>query len=205
MSKLASEILDFSKQQVLINLLDSGVDINFINIIIEKLNDAVGTGLNLNDLIDELETLIVSTPQSKGLLQRYISQVASDSITQFNAVHTQILVQGTNIEFYYYDGTKIAKTRPFCATHQQKYYHYKEVQLLGDGKEINGSSLSSEQLKGRIAGTNQSTIFINRGGWNCRHQFAPVSIFSVPKVVIQRALDKGYTSLTSKQKQVLGL
>lgn len=205
MSLLDKRILELSKNKAIISLLESGVDVNFIDIIIDRLSQAVGTSTNINDLIDELQGLMVSTSTNKSLLQRYISQVTSDSITQFNAVHTQTLTQGTTIQFYYYDGTKIENTRPFCAKHQQKYYHKKEVELLGKGKEINGSTLTSDQLKGRITGTNESNIFIYRGGYNCRHQFAPVSIFSVPKDVIQRALSKGFLTLTPQQKAKLGL
>lgn len=198
MPNLADEILEFAKQQSLLNLLESGVDVNFIQPILERLNSAVANGENLDLLLDELEVLMVSTEATTSLLQRYISQVASDSITQFNATYTQILVQGTNIEFYYYDGTAIAKTRAFCKNHQQKYFHFKEVQLLGDGKEIDGSKLSPDELRGRISGTNQSSIFINRGGWHCRHQFAPVSINSVPNEVLQRAIAKNYYAIKKK-------
>lgn len=205
MPSLAEQILEFSKQQTIINLIESGVDVNFIDFIIERLNSAVANGENLDDLIDELKDLMISTDTKKGLLQRYVSQVASDSITQFNANYTQALVQGTTIEFYFYDGTTIKGTRPFCSKHQQKYYHKEEVELLGMGKEINGVNLPPDQLKGRISGTNKNNIFINRGGWNCRHQFMPVSVYSVPKEVIIRNIKNGYYQPTEKQLERLGL
>ena len=85
----------------------------------------------------------------------------------------------------------------------KKYYHKKEVELLGDGKEINGVNLPPQELKGRIKGTNKSNIFINRGGWNCRHFFSPISVRYVPKEVLKRNLDNGNWTPTDRELRFL--
>jgi len=50
---------------------------------------------------------------------------------------------------------------------------------------------ASESWAGKIPGTNASNILINRGGFNCNHQYIPVSADAVPKRVLARAQAKG--------------
>ena len=197
---LYRDILDFSKQNAALNLLESGVDANFFNIIMDTLSKAVGNGDNIHDLIDELEIYITGGTEGVGALQRYVTQVTNDSITQFNATYSQAITQDLGIEWYRYTGTMIAKTRPFCIHHMNKYYHKKEVELLGSGKELNGRPLSSAEKQGRISGTNSSNIFINRGGYNCRHYFSPLSTRFVPKNVLIRNINNGNWKPTSVAK-----
>ena len=172
---LYEEILEFSKQQAALNLLESGVDVNFFDKIMTTLNSAVFEGSNFDDLIDELDVFINGAEGSVGGLQRYVSQVTNDSLTTFNATYNQTISQDLGFEFYKYTGTKIAKTRQFCIHYMQDYLHHNEVEDLGMGVDpITHKSLASlNLLAGRKAGTNKSNIFVNRGGWNCRHFFSP--------------------------------
>ncbi len=196
---LYDEILEFSKQNAALNLLESGVDANFFNIIMDTLSKAVGNGDNVHDLIDELEIYITGGDEGVGALQRYVTQVTNDSITQFNATYNQAITQDLGIQWYKYTGTRIAKTRPFCIHHMNKYYHKKEVELLGSGRELNGIPLSKNEKKGRIPGTNSSNIFINRGGYNCRHYFSALSTRFVPKKVLQRNVRNGNWNPTERE------
>jgi hypothetical protein len=197
------EILEFAKQQAALGLLDSGVDTNFLNPILETLNSSVVNGSNIDDLVDELNVFITGADEGVGALQRYVTQVSNDSLTQFNATYVQTVTQDLGIEFYKYVGTKISNTRPFCVHHVNQYYHKREVENLGVGIEPTGKSMPQDEFKGRIPGTNKSNIFINRGGYNCRHQFSPISARFVPKEVLKRALNKGYWKPTKREKELL--
>ncbi len=196
------EILEFSKQQAAFNLLDSGVDVNFLEQILARLNSNVQIGSNIDDLIADLKEFITGGEEGVGALQRYVTQVSSDSLTQFNATYNQTITQDLGIEWYKYVGTRIENTRPFCVHHANKYYHKKEVELLGAGKELDGRPLSQDELKGRIKGTNSSNIFINRGGWNCRHQFSPISARFVPKSVLLRNEKNGNWIPTEREREL---
>ena len=198
------DILEFSKQSTALNLLESGVDANFFNVIMDTLSQGVSNGDNIHDLIDELEIFITGArsgteAKTVGALQRYVTQVTNDSITQFNATYNQAITQDLGIEWYKYTGTKIATTREFCIHHMHKYYHKKEVELLGSGKELNGTNLSAAEKKGRIPGTNSSNIFINRGGYNCRHYFSALSARFVPKSVLKRNVKNGNWNPTERE------
>ncbi len=199
------EILNFAKQKTILDLLDSGVDTNFFNLILDTLNANITNGSNIHDLVDELETFITGGKDGVGALQRYVTQVTNDSITQFNANYNQTITQDLGIEFYNYTGTVIAGTRPFCNNFVKDYFHKKEVEELGAGIDpLTGKTLSSENLlEGRIKGTNSSNIFINRGGWNCRHFFSPISPRFVPKSDLQRNISNGNWSPTEREKELL--
>lgn len=196
------DILSFAQQKTTIDLLDSGVDVNFVNIILDKIQNSVTIGGNVNDLVDELEEYITGGDEGVGALQRYVSQVSSDAINQFNANYNQAVTQDLGFEWYKYIGTVIDNTRPFCNDFHDKYYHKKEVEQMGE--EINpftGNKLSSAQMKGRIKGTDKSSIFTNRGGWNCRHTFSPLATRQVPRNVLERNLKNGNWKPTEAEKK----
>ena len=216
-----SELVEFAKQVTLVELLESGIDVNFVNVIIERINLAITGGGNIVDLIDELDGLIRGTTAittdkrvSKGLLDRYMSQVLSDSITQYAANYNQILTNDLGFEFYYYAGNEIKNTRPFCSRYKMKYYHKKEIEQLGEKSPVDPftglklSTISSKDnnlLAGRIPNTTPSNIFTRRGGYNCRHQWSAVSNRFVPRVTLLRAIDKGFFKPTSKELKKLGI
>lgn len=190
--KLYDDILEFAKQKTALQLLESGVDANFFDQILETLNSSVVSSGDIDDLFDELKVYITGGKEGVGALQRYVSQVANDSLTQFNATYNLTVTQDLGIEFYKYTGTKISDTRPFCVTFMNQYFHKNEVELLGQGiNPYSGKVLTQDQLKGRIKGTNKSSIFTYRGGWNCRHYFSPISPRFVPKEVLRRNVRNG--------------
>ena len=194
------EILEFAKQQTALDLLDSGVDANFLRPILEMLQSSVDTGANLDDLLDELKVFITGGDEGVGALKRYVTQVANDSLTQFNANYSQAVTQDLGFEFYKYTGTIIQNTRAFCRDFTHKYYHKREVEQMGVGiNPITGNALTQQQRNGRIKGTNASNIFTRRGGWQCRHYYSPLATRQVPKSVLKRALNKGYWTPSERQ------
>jgi hypothetical protein len=83
----------------------------------------------------------------------------------FNAEYIQTIADDLDVEYYLYQGTIIADTRPFCEARSGRFFTKEEVQKWPNLKG----------WQGRMAGTNSSTIFIYRGGYNCRHQLWPVA------------------------------
>lgn len=186
------EILELAKQKTIVDLLDAGVDVNFLQVIDSIIQDSITVGANINDLVDELDVYINGGGKGVGALKRYVSQVSSDAINQFNANYSQAITSDLGFEWYKYTGTVIQDTRPFCSDFVNKYYHKKEVEQLGIAvNPFTQTGLTSAQLKGRINGTNSSSIFTNKGGWNCRHFFSPLSTRQVPRSTLQRNLENG--------------
>lgn len=202
---LYKDITNNFKQTAVINLLDSGIDVNFIDPIISQLTTNVFISGNVDDALSQLKDFITGGDQTVGVLERYVTQVSNDSLTQFNATYNQTITQDLGIEFYVYTGTIIAGTRPFCNHFVNQYFHKKEVEKLGEGTDpITGKALSTEGLlAGRIKGTNKSTIFTYRGGYNCRHFFSPISERFVPKADLIRNVNNGNWKPSERQKQFL--
>jgi hypothetical protein len=127
-----------------------------------------------------LRKFIEGSPQDAPFLNRYIKQTTNDAVMTFNAEYIQTIAEDLDVEHYYYQGTLIADSRPFCVSRAGRYFTTDEVKAWPNLKG----------WQGRMAGTNSSTIFIYRGGYNCRHQLWPVS-----KEQYEAAQEKGRTGL----------
>jgi uncharacterized protein (DUF2164 family) len=146
-------------------LLGAGIRDNFSTAIQEVLKDniaGVGTRAKLNDT---LRKFIEGTPENAPFLNRYIKQTTNDSVMTFNAEYIQTISDDLGVEYYLYAGTLIEDSRSFCQARSGRYFTTDEVKAWANLKG----------WQGRMAGTNSNTIFIYRGGYNCRHQLWPVS------------------------------
>lgn len=168
-TKLYDAILQANVNTTTNSLLNSGIDANFTDPITKVLQDMVTGGSNKKEF---METLAANLNDETGLLNRYIPQVAQDSIMQFNANYTQTVSNDLGLAHYYYKGTKKSTSRQFCINIIGKYFteenlhkYFNKQNALNSGKGWDGE----------IKGTNWGNFFINRGGWNCRHMILPIS------------------------------
>jgi hypothetical protein len=146
-------------------LLGTGVSSNFSNAIQEVLKSNIAGVTNRSQLRKVLTKFITGSADEKPFLQRYIKQVTADSILIFNSEYIQTVSSDLGLSHYRYKGTVIEDSRPFCKARSGKVYTKAEVEgwaSLGD-------------WQGRMAGTTANTIFIYRGGYNCRHTLYPIS------------------------------
>jgi hypothetical protein len=146
-------------------LLGAGIRDNFGTAIQEVLKDniaGVGTRTELNKT---LRKFIEGTPEEAPFLNRYIKQTTNDSVMTFNSEYIQTISDDLGVEYYLYAGTLIADSRAFCTARAGRYFTKEEVQKWA----------SLKGWDGRMKGTNSTTIFTYRGGYNCRHQLWPVS------------------------------
>ena len=147
-------------------LLGAGIRENFGTAIQEVLKDniaGVGTRTELNKT---LRKFIEGTPEEAPFLNRYIKQTTNDSVMTFNSEYIQTISDDLGVEHYLYAGTLIADSRAFCEARAGRYFTKDEVQKWA----------SLKGWDGRMKGTNSTTIFVYRGGYNCRHQLWPVSL-----------------------------
>jgi hypothetical protein len=145
-------------------LLGSGLQANFKEPIIKILKDNVISGSDLKSARAVLKEYILGNKEIDPKLTRYVSQVANDSIRQFNRNYTKAISDDLNLPAYYYKGTKIKDTRPFCTARTGRYFKKEEVEKW-----------ASQSWQGKNPSTTSQTIFIYCGGFNCRHDLAPVS------------------------------
>lgn len=146
-------------------LLGAGIRNNFGTAIQEVLKDNISGIGTRSELNKTLRKFIEGSPQDAPFLNRYIKQTTNDAVMTFNAEYIQTIADDLDVEYYLYAGTIIEDTRSFCQARTGRYFTKGEVE--------NWANLKGWQ--GRMSGTNSSTIFIYRGGYNCRHQLWPVS------------------------------
>lgn len=91
-------------------------------------------------------------------MRKYASQIAHDSIMQFDGQFTKYKGEEAGITSFKYTGTNIITTREFCRT------YLNEVRTEEEWREI---------FTGNWKGKSGSDPFINRGGYRCRHSFVP--------------------------------
>lgn len=146
-------------------LLGAGIRENFGTAIQEVLKDNIAGIGSRSQLNKTLRKFIEGSPEEAPFLNRYIKQTTNDAVMTFNSDYIQTIAADLDVEYYLYAGTLIADSRPFCQARAGRYFTTDQVKAWANLKGWNG----------RMAGTNSSTIFIYRGGYNCRHQLWPVS------------------------------
>lgn len=192
-------------------LTESGIGVNVGERITEMLKASITTGGSYSKLTSQLRDGLLNTEQ-KGYLDRYAKQVTIDSLNQYSAQYNNIVASDLGYTWFKYDNTDIDTTRPFCdAMTDQPYFHISEIPRLlraddlyyfKDGVKTKVPIYSKTGLPvGMIPGTDASTFFVNRGGYNCRHQIRPVAERQVPVEVLERVKATGqYKAWVSSKK-----
>jgi len=164
------------------SLLEAGITQEIIAPVEALLTQNITGGGSISDMTEALRSDILGTSEKAGKLARYSKQVSVDSLNQFNANYNKTVSQDLGLEFYFYNGALKETSREYCITrvNDGRYFHRNEVEAT-----------ANEEWSGKIPGTNSSSIFINRGGFNCGHQWLATDVFSVPKSVIDRNISNG--------------
>jgi hypothetical protein len=145
-------------------LLGGGIVDNFGNAIQEVLKSNIAGVSDRAQLMETLRQFIEGTPERKAYLDRYIKQTTNDAVMVFNREYLQTISEDLGLKHYLYQGTIIGDTRQFCQSRAGKYFTKAEVEKW-----------ASQSWDGKMAGTNETTIFSYAGGYNCRHKLWPIS------------------------------
>jgi len=93
-------------------------------------------------------------------LQSYATQVARDSIYQYNGSINQIIGKEFDLDKFIYQGGLVRDSRPFCK-------HLVSLRRKIDLDEV--PPLLEKYPDGIIPGTTKKNFPIRRGGYNCQH------------------------------------
>lgn len=184
-SKLLAEIQKQSINSAIESLTESGIGANVTDEIKDMLQRNITSGGSYSELQTQLRNSILSNKTGGGLLERYTKQVTTDSIQQFNAQYAHAVSDDLGLDWFMYVGSNIETTREFCEhLTKKKYVHRSEISVIVDG-DIDGFHVKinpkTKLWYGAIPDTNENNFKINRGGFNCAHQLAPVSAAVIPK------------------------
>ena len=179
-SATAGAILSNAKTTVFDLLANAAVN-DSVESFKQILNTSISTGENFQQVIRNIRNNIEGTPEFAGRMERYAKQNAYDFYSISNAQYIRQVSEDYGFEFYEYIGVEVKGTRSFCNERNNKIFHKREIQ---DWANIN--------WEGKMRGTNETTIFAYRGGYNCGHQIIPVATEDVPEDVLNRAIAAGF-------------
>lgn len=177
---LYKAILDANVEVTKDLLLGGGIRENFgtaITNVLKANSQGISSRTALNKL---LRNFIEGSEKEVPFLNRYIKQTTMDSVMTFSREYNMVVAGDLNLQYYFYAGTLISDSRPFCKARAGRYYKKSEVE--------GWANLGN--WDGRKAGTNKNTIFSFCGGWGCRHELYPVT-----KLQYQLAGKKGLAGM----------
>ncbi|MHA1289433.1 hypothetical protein DRO66_00295 [Candidatus Bathyarchaeota archaeon] len=200
--------LESSKELTLLLLVGDSLNKPLFSQIKTLLDNSVSQNGLTVDLFGSMEVLITGSGERLGALSNYttVNNNIRDQFSTSDREFTQQSANLQNIQWYLYAGGSVADTRAFCAARNGKYFHKTEVELWVTSQQRGlGNPAPSTKWQGQRPLTTSSTIFTLCGGYNCNHSLMPVSIFKVPKDVIQRNINNGNFTPTSAEIEQLGL
>jgi hypothetical protein len=189
-----SKVLAELKKQTIIDVTDRmterGIVAQVTDSVSEILRRNISTGSSYATLTKQLRELLAET-KTGGIFQRYAKQITTDAVNQYSASNLRTISSDLGYEWFRYAGKDIDTTRPFCdAMTDLEYFHVsqipdlikaKNLYYVKDGKEQKVPVNPNTGLPaGMIPGTDASSFFVNRGGYNCGHQILPVIERLVP-------------------------
>lgn len=201
-SSLAEEVLNKSKSDAIDALLGSPLDTEFLKPLDKLLTDSISTGSSWKDTVNAIQEFTTGNAEVDGKLMQYSKQVAHDQFAFSDRAYTNAVADELESEWFLYSGGEIATTRCFCLERHEKYFHYLEVEKWGRGEDL-GECKSGDLWAGAVPSTNEKTIFIYAGGFNCNHSILPVSVFNVPADVIQRNIANGNYQPSEKELELV--
>jgi hypothetical protein len=181
----SEELKNQAKTALANALTERGIEANVLAGIEDILTKNITTGGSYTELAKALEDNITNNETGEGKMLRYAKQITTDALNQYSAQYTQLVSSDLGYEWFYYAGSLIETSRPFClACRDKKYIHISEFPALLAGDFPEFAKYDGVLYKGLPAGmypdTTVSNFQINRGGYNCGHQLRPISEGQVP-------------------------
>lgn len=182
-AKTLPVIKQLAVDKTITDLVGQGMSESITGAVKNILNTNITTGGSYADLQDQLREHLLNTDTGEGSLVRYTKQITTDSINQYHAQYHAAIAQDLKFNWGRYVGSLITTSREFCIYLTKKQWvHKSELPniILGhiDGHDCRLSKTTGLPY-GMIPGTNAANFEINRGGYNCGHQF-----FWVPDSVV---------------------
>lgn len=202
---IANQLVKNSQRNAFELLAGAPAEQNFIVPIRAQLEQAVASGSSYSETVKGIRTLVEGDETIDGNLLRYSKQVSWDAFALSDRSYTNAVADDLDIEWFRYSGGVVKDSRCFCEERDMQFFHFREIEAFGRGEDLGACNNGDGTWAGQMKGTNESTIFIVAGGYNCRHTWSPVSITIVPRDVILRNMDSGNFVPTKFERDELGL
>jgi len=188
------QILNLVKSNAIDALIGDGLRGRVSQPFAQQLIANIASRAPLREAVKSLEQVIVGDDKTDGRIAASVKTIAVTAQSIADRSYSAAVYEQLGVEYFRYIGGEIKTTRPFCRHRVSEVFHKKEIEAWGNGQNSGGlNDIKDGTWAGRKDGTNGKTIFVNLGGWECRHSLAPVTGSRVPESVRQRAKAEGYT------------
>lgn len=176
LEKLVNPMQKQVVQQTIDGLTGSGIDTQFIQPMKEGIFKNIVSGATITDLESYLKSYILSDELNLGKFKKYTTQIARDTLNQFDGQVNSRIANEYGLNAFKYVGSLIDDSRPQCVRWVGKgTLLLDELQTEISWAYSNGS--------GMIPGTTPDNFSVYRGGYNCRHSAIP---FKMTKSQIEK-------------------
>jgi hypothetical protein len=192
-SQTNKNLLRLIKLNALDNLIGSGIRSTVSAPFAQQLIANIAARAPLREAVKSLQLIVEGDKDTDGRLAAHIKTTSTTAQSVADRSYSSAVYEELNVQWFRYIGGEIKTTRPFCEHRVDNIYHRKEIEAWGNGKNSGGlDDIKKGTWSGRIEGTDSRSIFVNLGGWNCRHSIVPIPERRVPDEVKQRAKNEGY-------------
>lgn len=164
-TQIYNDIRALSIYQAASQLKGSEMEASLVEPIIGLMKENVKSGTNFINLRKLLLSQIQGDEEKAGFVNRYVKQIVNDSVMTYNRSYMTAISEDLGLEHYLYRGTKITDTRSYCMARAGKVFTNEEIEKS-----------ASLEWSGKRKGTNSKNILIFAGGYNCRHDYIPISV-----------------------------
>jgi hypothetical protein len=187
-------VLKEISNQSITSAIDYLTEAGLNNALIQPVHDILltnsTTGGSWSEMATQIRNFITANNDTVGALERYTSQVTTDSLNQYSRQYMQTVTNDLGFNWFAYRGALIKTSRTFCeACREKEFIHRSEFPEIIKGnfkefKEMKGEIYDKTGLpQGMIDGTNPNNFEVYAGGYNCEHHLVPVSDAIVPKLL----------------------
>ncbi len=181
-----SDIMKHLQDQVIENLRKGGAVEN----IIKPLENLIRQDVFLNRTYSQTADLLKEKLVVNSIMTSHVDTIAFDALNQYNgAINNEVRLK-YDLKYFYYIGSEIENTRPFCDYIRKKYNGAISFEdLAKDLQEfcpngipsekmityetVNGVKQTKKKGSGMYEGTTVENFCINKGGHRCRHDVKP--------------------------------
>ena len=159
----------------------NGVYIESDNLEANRLVDvaANGTAAQQADAVRQLQT-VYARDRVGNNLRRYATQMAQDSLMQFDASINTAIGKESGATKWKYLGSTVRDSRPFCVEHAGQVFTEEEI---------------TDTWAGSWKGKSSGDPYIVRGGYNCRHHWRPVFDAEADNIAAETKQEKPSASI----------
>lgn len=155
--------------------------------VLKPLENIIRQNVLLNNTFENVANILKSKIIEKPIINNHVDTIAYDTLHQYNGVINEQVRKKNNLRYFYYIGSEIETTRPFCDHMKDNFKGAISVDELekvlnefcpnGTPSEtkityetVNGVVRTLKKGSGMIEGTTLENFTINRGGHRCNHE-----------------------------------